>query len=75
MDGTFTDYGGLQYPMVDQEVNQELAAKLKECKTEEEKDEVIQEYVSMRIFALLGAIVVVLVFVAIIGGIIYFVFK
>ena len=74
MDGTFTDYGGLQYPMIDREVNQELDAKLKECKTEEEKDEVIREYVSKRLIALFFAVIIVFAF-AVIFCVILYLFK
>lgn len=66
---TFDSYGGMEILQME---NQELDNRLKECKTEGEKEEVIKEYVSSRIFAVLIAIVILILAVAIVGAIIYF---
>ena len=65
---TFDSYGGMDMLQVE---NQELDNRLKECKTEEEKEEVIKEYISSRIFAVLVAIVILILAAAIVGAIIY----
>lgn len=49
----------------------ELENWLDKCKTEEEKDEVVKEYVSMRLMALGAAILILLVSLIIIGAVIY----
>lgn len=64
----FDSYGDMEMLQVE---NQELDNRLKECKTEEEKQEVINEYVSSRIFAVLVAIVILLFAIAIVGAIIF----
>ena len=64
----FDSYGDMEMLQME---NQELDNRLKECKTEEEKQEVITEYVSSRIFAVLVAIVILLFAIAIVGAIIY----
>jgi len=65
---TFDSYGDMEMLQME---NQELDNRLKECKTEEEKQEVINEYVSSRIFAVLVAIVILILATAIVGAIIY----
>ena len=65
---TFDSYGGIDMLQME---NQELDNRLKECKTEEEKQEVINEYISSRIFAVLVAIVIIILAIAIVGAIIY----
>ena len=65
---TFDSYGDTEMLQME---NQELDNRLKECKTEEEKQEVINEYVSSRIFAVLVAIVILILATAIVGAIIY----
>jgi len=65
---TFDSYGGMEMLQME---NQELDNRLKECKTEEEKEEVIKEYISSRIFAVLVAIVILILAAAIVGAIIY----
>ena len=65
---TFDSYESIEMLQME---NQELDNRLKECKTEEEKQEVINEYVSSRIFAVLVAIVILLFAIAIVGAIIY----
>jgi hypothetical protein len=49
----------------------ELENWLDKCKTEEEKDEVIKEYVSMRLMALCAAILILVLSVLIVGAVIY----
>ena len=49
----------------------ELENWLDKCKTEEEKDEAVKEYVSMRLMALGAAILILLVSLIIIGAVIY----
>ena len=65
---TFDSYGDMEMLQME---NQELDNRLKECKTEEEKQEVINEDVSSRIFAVLVAIVILILATAIVGAIIY----
>jgi len=65
---TFDSYGGIDMLQME---NQELDNRLKECKTEEEKEEVIKEYISSRIIAVLVAIVILVSAAAIVGAIIY----
>jgi len=65
---TFDSYGDMEMLQME---NQELDNRLKECKTEEEKQEVINEYISSRIFAVLVAIVIIILAIAIVGAIIY----
>ena len=64
----FDSYGDMEMLQVE---NQELDNRLKECKTEEEKQEVINEYISSRIFAVFVAIVIIILAIAIVGAIIY----
>jgi hypothetical protein len=65
---TFDSYGGIDMLQME---NQELDNRLKECKTEEEKEEVIKEYISSRMIAGLIAIVILIFAAAIVGAIIY----
>lgn len=64
----FDSYGDMEMIQIE---NQELDNRLKECKTEEEKQEVINEYISSRIFAVLVAILIIILAIAIVGAIIY----
>ena len=65
---TFDSYGGIDMLQME---NQELDNRLKECKTEKEKEEVIKEYISSRMIAGLVAIVILIFAAAIVGAIIY----
>ena len=65
---TFDSYGDMEMLQME---NQELDNRLKECKTEEEKQEVINEYISSRIFAVLIAIVIIILAIAIVGAVVY----
>lgn len=53
------------------EYDSELERELAGCKTEEEKNEVVMEYASMRLMALGIAFLVLIVSVVIIGTVIY----
>jgi len=65
---TFSNYGSMEVLQVP---DQELDNRLKECKTDDEKDKVIKEYISMRLFALGAAILILFVAAVIVGVIIY----
>ncbi len=64
----FDGYGGLFL----QEIDPELEAALKQCKTEDERKEVMQEYFQTKVIAAIITIGVGMIIIIFIGVILYF---
>lgn len=65
------NYGGIDaVEMFDPEFDRLI----KECKTDEERDKVIREYVSNRLLAVLIALVILFV-VLLVAGVVFYLFK
>jgi len=68
MDDSLTNFGVIEPTQI---YDQEFENRLKECKTEEERDKLVNEYVSTRLITIIAVFAILFIVAAIVGVVIY----